>query len=203
MEALEQLRQEHKAIKTMLDIVEAIASRLDTGGNVDPNDLGLLLEFISVFSDTCHHGKEEDLLFPAMERAGIPREGGPIGCMLSEHDQGREQVRRMREATAAYTQGDVRAGPVIAASARTYAGILREHIDKEDTILYPMAEQHVPRRELEALKTAFEEVETRRIGKGRHEELHRLLESLQEKYLAPRGTPAAGYLRAGRPRGAS
>jgi hemerythrin-like domain-containing protein len=203
MNALEQLRQEHKAITTMLDILEAIASRLEKGEGVDANDLERVLEFISVFSDRCHHGKEEDLLFPAMERAGIPREGGPIGCMLSEHDRGREHVRQMREATAAYTRGDVHAGPVIARSARDYVGVLREHIDKEDTILYPMAEQHVPRRELEALEDAFEKVETQRVGKGKHEAFHRLLESLAEKYLAPRARPAAGHVCVGSPRGVS
>jgi hemerythrin-like domain-containing protein len=36
-----------------------------------------MMEFLSVFADTCHHGKEEDFLFPGLEAAGIPNEGGP------------------------------------------------------------------------------------------------------------------------------
>jgi hemerythrin-like domain-containing protein len=35
------------------------------------------MEFLTVFVDKCHHGKEEEFLFPALEAAGIAREGGP------------------------------------------------------------------------------------------------------------------------------
>ena len=54
-----------------------------------------------MFADKCHHGKEEDVLFPELEKAGIARQGGPIGVMLHEHVSGREFIRRMSEALPA------------------------------------------------------------------------------------------------------
>ncbi|MGQ9493468.1 MAG: hemerythrin domain-containing protein [Anaerolineae bacterium] len=95
MRATEQLMEEHRAIETVLNILENVCQRLETGKAVDAEHLEHILEFIRIFADRCHHGKEEDLLFPAMEKAGIPREGGPIGVMLIEHVQGRNYVRGM------------------------------------------------------------------------------------------------------------
>jgi len=107
MKATEELRKEHSAIEVMLGILEEISARLESGAKVDPDHLERILEFIRIFADKCHHGKEEDFLFPAMEKAGIPREGGgPIGCMLSEHDMGRERVKGMTEALARFRGGD-------------------------------------------------------------------------------------------------
>ncbi len=71
-----------------------------------------------MFADQCHHGKEEDLLFPAMEAAGIPRESGPIGVMLEEHNIGRQYVRGMAEAVSGYRAGETQAGRAFAQNAK-------------------------------------------------------------------------------------
>ena len=166
----------------MLGILEGISARLESGAKVDPDHLEQILEFIRIFADKCHHGKEEDFLFPAMEKAGVPREGGPIGCMLSEHDMGRERVKRMTEAVTRYREGERSASSAIAENAKGYVGILRDHIHKENNVLFPMAEAHLNDREMEELQEAFEKVESERIGKGKHEEFHRLLSHLKEMY---------------------
>lgn len=85
----EQLKDEHSGIKSMLDILAKVCDRLESGERVDQRHLDKILEFLNVFVDKSHHAKEEDILFPAMERAGIPREGGPIGVMFAEHRLGR------------------------------------------------------------------------------------------------------------------
>lgn len=83
MKPTEQLKEEHKAIKLMLKVLEAMCRRLENKENIPKEHFEKVLEFIKVFADKCHHGKEEDLLFPAMEKAGIPREGGPLNVMLT------------------------------------------------------------------------------------------------------------------------
>ena len=95
MSATQQLKDEHEGILLMLRILDKIAAKIEAKGSVDPHHLERIVEFLQVFADRCHHGKEEDLLFPEMEKAGIPREKGPIGVMLMEHDQGRAYVRGM------------------------------------------------------------------------------------------------------------
>lgn len=184
MKPTEQLKEEHEAIKVMLEIIEKVSQKLEAGEAVDPGHLESMIDFIRTFADKCHHGKEEDLLFPAMEEAGIPKEGGPIGMMLSEHELGRQYVRGAGGAVAGYRQGDKKAGLQFAENARNYAALLDEHIDKENNILYMMADMHLsPEKQAELVKE-FERVEEERIGPGKHEELHQLLHNLRDVYLS-------------------
>ena len=99
-----------------------------------------MLEFFSVFVDKCHHGKEEDLLFPAYEAAGIPNKNGPIGAMLAEHVEGRGYVKGMTEAFQGFKKGENYSGAGIVEYATKYISLLKQHIDKEDTVLYPMGD---------------------------------------------------------------
>jgi hemerythrin-like domain-containing protein len=66
MKATEELKDEHKAIKVALSVLDNVSKRLKSGEKVYQEDLSRLLQFIKTFADTCHHGKEEDLLFVAM-----------------------------------------------------------------------------------------------------------------------------------------
>ena len=183
MRAIEDLIAEHRGIERMLNILEEVADRLDAGRRVERDDMAAMLEFIQVFADRCHHAKEEDLLFPAMASMGISQEGGPIGVMLHEHGVGREHVREMAGALAGAADGGRAASQAFSEHARAYAQLLRQHIDKEDHVLYPLAERLLGREEDERLYEGFERVETDVIGAGRHEEFHRLLDRLEETYL--------------------
>lgn len=183
MLATEALKEEHRAIKLMLGILEKICDKLDSGEKVNRQHLEEILDFIRTFVDRCHHGKEEDLLFPAMEKKGVPREGGPIGVMLAEHETGRDLVRKMTQGVAEYGKGDEKAVREIIANAKEYIDLLRNHIDKEDNILYAIADTHLSPEEQKELLDGFERVEGERIGKGKHEELHQLLHRLSKIYL--------------------
>ncbi|MCL4425335.1 MAG: hemerythrin domain-containing protein [Firmicutes bacterium] len=183
MSATELLKEEHRAIKLMLNILREVAQRLEANEKVDPQDLSQMVEFIRVFADRCHHGKEEDLLFPALEETGVPREGGPIGVMLVEHDEGRAYARALAEAVGRYRDGREDAVRGIIENARNYANLLTQHIDKEDNILYVIADLHLSPEKQEALVREFGRVEEEKIGAGRHEEFHHLLRRLKKTYL--------------------
>ena len=176
--ATEILRNEHDAILRMLDATEEVVRRLSRREQVDPQILSQLLEFFRLFADRCHHGKEEDLLFPLLEKKGMPRGGGPIGVMLAEHDMGRWFVGQMAEASAAYTAGNMDAGARWAAAALQYAELLREHIAKENQILFVMAERILSDTEQRELARAFEEAEIEKMGAGTHERLHAMMGKL-------------------------
>ena len=183
MKPTEQLKIEHSAIKMALKFLVVIAKKLEAGENVNARHLEQMVEFIKVFSDQCHHGKEEDLLFPVMESAGIPNEGGPIGMMLIEHNEGRGYVKALSAAVSRYKAGDKNAAAEIAENARRYAALLDQHIDKEDNILYLMADDCLTQEKQNELLAQFAKVETEKIGQGKHEEFHKLLESLEKIYL--------------------
>lgn len=183
MKATDQLKEEHKGVLLMLQILEAVCQRLKKGQEVNPEHLSQILEFLKVFVDRCHHTKEEELLFPAMEKAGVPNEGGPIGMMLLEHDQGRGYIKGFAEAVESYQSGDKKTGAKIIKNAQGYINLLKEHINKEDGMLYVIADMHLSKKEQEKLAQEFEKVEKERIGLGKHEQFHKLLDELEKVYL--------------------
>ena len=144
MEATDVLMSEHRVIERVLTALETGTSRLEAGNPVRPGFFLDASDFIKGFADGCHHAKEEGVLFKAMEAAGMPSEGGPIGVMLVEHDQGREHTRGMVSAAERLQQGDGAAVGQLITDAAGYAALLRQHIQKEDQILYPMADQVIP-----------------------------------------------------------
>ncbi|HHX64400.1 MAG TPA: hemerythrin [Chloroflexi bacterium] len=183
MQATHDLIEEHEAIKVMLRVLDRVASRLENGEPVSMEHLEGMIDFIQGFTDRCHHAKEEDLLFVAMEQAGIPRDGGPIGVMLAEHKIGRDTVRSMAEAVRAYAAGDEGAGRRFTDHARQYVTLLTQHIEKEDSVLYPLADQHLTAEQQAALVEGFDRIEHEVVGHGKHEAYHHLLEELEQTYL--------------------
>jgi len=141
MTVIQELKAEHEAVLLTIRILEQITGKLEGGQDIDLNHLDQILEFLQVFVDKCHHGKEEKVLFPAMVEAGIPGEGGPIGAMLHEHKQGRSFVQGLRSGIEEYRAGKDGAIVKIAENARNYGRLLVAHIDKENNVLYVMAER--------------------------------------------------------------
>lgn len=178
MTATDDLRAEHSGILRMLDIMRALTTRIEAGRDVPAEELSAILDFLKIFADNCHHGKEEDILFPALEAAGMPRENGPIGVMLHEHALGRGYIHEM---DTALTGSDALRSFVTPALA--YVELLTQHIAKENNALFPMAERLLGTSVLTAMHDDFERLEEERIGPGRHEAFHKLLDDLVTEYL--------------------
>jgi hemerythrin-like domain-containing protein len=138
------LVHEHNLIKRMLTLLEQNAPRTAEGSYHDYRFYLDGVDFIRNYADRFHHAKEEDVLFAALIANGMPREHSPVAAMLMEHEQGRAFVRAMEEAATAALAGKPGQERLIAANALAYAALLREHIAKEDEILYPLAERVIP-----------------------------------------------------------
>lgn len=185
MKATEELMKEHTAICLMLGIMGAALHRIEAGKEPNMEHLDEMMAFLRTFADGCHHAKEEEFLFPAMERAGMPRTSGPLGVMLAEHERGRAFVRGIAEALKEYRSGVRPMPPSFGANLRGYSNLLNQHIEKENMVLFPMAEKLIPESEHEAIAQAFDRLENERIGPGKHEEFHALLDRLKKEYLVP------------------
>jgi hemerythrin-like domain-containing protein len=177
-QAIDDLLHEHEAILAALEILEAMVARMESGVAAEPQHLAGFVGFLQEFADKCHHGKEEGLLFPALVAAGVPERGDPIGVMLAEHVQGRGHIQEMLASLGAATDE-----PRFAGAARAYAALLRAHIEKENGVLFVMAERLLSAATLDLLYEGFERHEEQVIGHGRHEELHGLLEDLHRRYV--------------------
>lgn len=180
---IDRLKEEHQNILLMLQVLEAACKKLETGEDINKDDLYKMVDFIKIFADKSHHYKEEDLLFPAMVEAGIPKDGGPIGVMLAEHTTGRNFVQGMSRALEEFSTGSAEASSQIVKNARGYIALLKDHIYKEDNILYPMAEMHITDEKHNKLLQEFEQVITDKIGIDKHKELIETLNQLKDTYL--------------------
>lgn len=177
MKPTEVLMTEHKAVLMALKILEAAGDALAAGKSSAKQDLAELLDFFRGFVDQCHHSKEEAILFPELVRRGVPQEGGPVGVMLAEHEMGREHVRRIQ---SLLNDGAANQVPAV---IRSYRSLLEAHIQKEDNVLFPMADRLLDSGRADELVLDFDRIELEHVGQGKHEAYHQMLHALQDRYL--------------------
>ncbi len=172
------LKDEHALILEALDALERKIFALEAGAAPDRAYFEKAVEFLRTFADKCHHGKEENLLFKTMVDRGFPLQGGPIAVMLSEHDTGRSLIRGIAGGASALER-DPGATQQIIQNGRGYIQLLRAHIDKENTVLFPMADNVLSPEDQAHLGKEFERFEEEETGAGVHEASLKLLEELK------------------------
>jgi hemerythrin-like domain-containing protein len=185
MKPTEEMREEHKAIKLMLNILEKVCAKLKSKEELPYRDFDSILEFFQVFVDKCHHQKEEDLLFPEMKKTMVPTEDGLIDLLLTEHQKGRDYIKRISEAFNKYKIGKPapKTDSNIIENTTDYIELLTRHINREDNTLFPIAEEKLSEEKQKELLNGFERLEEEKIGIGKHEEFHKTLHNLKSIYL--------------------
>jgi hemerythrin-like domain-containing protein len=176
MKPTDVLSSEHRVIEQVLDCLERIARQAVASGHLDRTSGGRALEVLVTFADRCHHGKEEGALFPALERLGLRRGLGPIAVMLAEHDIGRSALDRMRGALA---EGSPNA---FADAANHYVELMREHIAKEDGVLFPLAESLLGDEHRDEILRAVELTEARELGAETRTRILAIADDLADRY---------------------
>ena len=156
--ATAQLSEEHQTILKVIVAVRAQCGRAAGGAAPDAGFFRKAVDFIRGYADRFHHAKEEDILFPELGEPGVRMHCDPRGQMLHEHDLGRGFVKGMEEALASGKTAD------LVENARSYCGLLEEHIYKEDNILYPMAEEAMGPERSAKLRERFAAVDRKFAG---------------------------------------
>ncbi|HBP26278.1 MAG TPA: hemerythrin [Acholeplasmatales bacterium] len=177
--ASEDLKKEHETVLLALDILEQVANLAREDSRANASDITDMVTFLRTFADKCHHGKEEGFLFPAMIKAGMPKERGPIAQMLLDHTQGRKFIAGMADSIEGE---DVKVSKFLE-NATGYVTLMRVHIQKENTILFPMGDKVIAAAVQTQLLEQFGEYEKTIMGAGTHEHLHFMLDKLENKYL--------------------
>jgi hemerythrin-like domain-containing protein len=178
------LKAEHRVIERVLNAVE----RANAAEIIDKEFFLKAIDFVRNFADGCHHAKEEHELFPMMEARGVPRDGGPIGCMLDDHERGRVLIRTMLEQLDAAAGGSADAAKAVRSAASHYIELLRRHIWREDNVLFTMADRILDCGDRAALRAGFEHTEESAENVGKHERYLRLADELSDwTFDAPTG----------------
>lgn len=183
MGLIELLMWEHRRIERGLDALQAWASVIagPEGAAAQP-DGSKFVRFLREFADTHHHGKEEQMLFIAMQDAGMPLEMGPIAVMLHEHDEGRAWVAQLDAASVSPSPWPPEVVQSAAQAAQMFASLLRAHIQKEDNVLYPMAQRMLDAEDMAELDADAEAHEEEHGAQRAQLEL--LAAELAQRYLA-------------------
>jgi hemerythrin-like domain-containing protein len=181
MKATQELFEEHGAVVDALKLLDKVTAAIDEKAERAPEDLERLLDFFRGFVDGCHHGKEEDVLIPALERRGAAGENIPLDRVLAEHELGREHIRGMADGLERLRDGDSGAAATIREHAHAYHELLMSHIDKEDKLLFPLADRLLA-DDAVALNAQYAEIERERVGAGKHEAYHTMLHELRDRY---------------------
>ncbi len=181
MRAIDALMEEHRVIERVLAALEAAANALERQRPVRPGFFLEAADFIAGFADGCHHRKEEGVLFGAMVASGLPAGEGPITVMLMEHEQGRALTRSLRDAARRLSDGDAAAAPQVVAHARQYVALLRDHIMKEDEVLFPMAGELLTAAQDDQILQGFARIERDDAKGGVHDRLLALAAALERE----------------------
>jgi hemerythrin-like domain-containing protein len=179
----DELKQDHEDMRTMVAVLSEMASRFEAGVDVPSDDVRAAIQYMDTFVNRCHHVKEEQLLFPALEEAGLQRDGGPLEIMSAEHQLEINFLAGMQDALGRYAAGDKESGQAVAQYARDFSALLARDMEQEDELILPLAEQQLPKGRQDELATQFAEIETKVLGPSRHERYHEMAHSLAERYL--------------------
>ena len=140
---LEELYQQHRRATEMLTTLRAAARRLAAEGPGAPALLGELAACRETLQTeiASHFEEEEAALFVVLGRR-IGTDGGPIAVMLEEHRELREAQAEYVAGLAALQAGSGEAGPqTVTVAAERILQLLPPHIEKEEGVLFPMADE--------------------------------------------------------------
>ncbi len=161
------LRKDHDLIEKVIKSMEVTLQLLKNGKTIPESILLPVIDFSKNFTDVCHHGKEEESLFPALEQAGMPRNMGPIAVMLMEHQMTRQIGDRMEESAKDYLKTGT--STKLASDIAEYIEHVSAHLWKENNRLFMMAEMRLQGKsdQVNNNLNEVEKLKLEKLGKNR------------------------------------
>jgi len=171
------LMWEHRLIEEMLKKVEEEVGNMEKKNRFNPLYIDQVVDFIRTYADRTHHGKEEDILFKALENKPLtPDQRRIMGELTAEHVYSRQTVSRLVEMKERYMDGNQGMLEKIARILLTLVSFYPEHIYKEDkTFFYPVMDYFSEQEQRQVLE-AFWEFDRKMI----HEKYRNILDSLSK-----------------------
>ncbi|MBN1521740.1 MAG: hemerythrin domain-containing protein [Candidatus Aureabacteria bacterium] len=167
---------EHRLIEKMIDIIKKEMDDIKRSKQADSAFIDIAVDFIRIYADRTHHGKEEDILFRSLSLKDMSAEDKKVmNELIEEHQYGRKTVKALVEAKEKYVQGDTRALGVISDKLKALVDFYPRHIKKEDDVFFPNSERYFSDDELNKMLSEFWEFDRNMI----HEKYRSLVDSLR------------------------
>jgi hemerythrin-like domain-containing protein len=134
------------------------------------------VDFIRVYADRTHHGKEEDILFRELGKRPLSDNDRRImNELVDEHVIGRQATKALVDANHRYRKGDGKALMDIADHFNKLVEFYPRHIEKEDKLFFPAARAYLTEAEDQAMLAEFWEFDRKMI----HEKYESVVEVLK------------------------
>jgi hemerythrin-like domain-containing protein len=176
MQARGQLMVEHRLIERMISLITGVLLKIESTREVDPVFVDTVVDFIRIYADRTHHGKEEDILFRDLGKRDLSSEDQRIMSeLIEEHVFGRQTTKALVEANTRYRNGDASALADIASKLHTFVDFYPRHIEKEDKVFFPASRAYFTEEEDQAMLAEFWEFDRKMI----HEKYKSLVQGLE------------------------
>jgi len=164
MQARGPLMIEHRLIERMIALIEKKLAETEEENKIDPLFIDTAVDFIRIYADRTHHGKEEDILFRDLDKRTLSAEDRRMmEELIREHVFGRKITREVVEANSRYRMGEQAALEIIRSRLQTLVDFYPKHIEKEDKIFFPAARTYFSEEEDQAMLKEFWEFDRKMI----------------------------------------
>ena len=178
MQARGPLMIEHRLIERMIRQIQKVLKQIEVTKRVDPLFIDSAVDFIRIYADRTHHGKEEDILFKELSKRNLSEEDKLLmDELIEEHILGRKTTQKLIEANNRYRKGDRSGLAEIISNLRLLTDFYPKHIKKEDKVFFPSARSYFSEQEDQDMLNEFWEFDRKMI----HEKYISLVESLENK----------------------
>lgn len=183
MDSIELMIKEHENILRMLKVVRKACFGVFKGQEINYEDFNKMIDFIKVYADSHHHGKEEKFLFKEMQNnLGKLAENLITHGMLVEHDYGRFYISELTKALKRVKDGDEESKLDVISNAIGYTALLERHIEKENNAVYSFGVKNLSKEIIDEVNFKSEEFEKAAQEKGTQKYYLEMLKELEDKY---------------------
>jgi len=176
MQARGPLMIEHRLIERMLSVIKDVAAKIELEQKADPAFVDMAVDFMRIYADRTHHGKEEDILFRSLKNKPLSSgDRQSMNDLIADHAFGRQVTRALVEANKRYRSGDEKALADIMLRLQTLVKFYPGHIEKEDKIFFPASRAYFSDEEDQAMLAEFREFDRKMI----HEKYESVVETLE------------------------
>lgn len=167
---------EHRLIERMIKQLNGKSQIFHKEKEVDTIFIDKTVDFIRMYADRCHHGKEEDILFRDLAKKQIQSEHKKIMAeLVSEHIYGRNITRSLVLAKEKYGHGDKTALPDIVKLMVELAEFYPKHIEKEDKHFFLPCMSYFSKQEQIAMLNEFWEFDRKLF----HEKYKKIVDEVE------------------------
>jgi len=151
------IRDEHRSISAILHGMEYLVDRVRTRkAKIDPRVFSAMIYYLDTFSERMHHPKEDRYLFKAMRSRG-GEAAAVVADLEKEHAAGGEALKRLEQSLVRYEEGGDKEFPAFAEAVAKFVREYRDHMQKEESVVFPLAQRILSTADWQAIDRAFED----------------------------------------------